>query len=226
MKIESARQLAGYFDHTLLKPDVKRDDIAKTCAEAVDHGFYAVFVNPFWTSFASRLLNGTSVKVGTPIGFPLGASTTQVKVFEAEDAMRNGARELDMVINVGALKDGNHKMVSKDIAAVVNVSQGLTCKVIIETQFLSRDEKILACKIAQQAGTDFVKTSTGFFGGAATLEDVGLMVETVGFETGVKASGGIRTLQDTMKLIEAGATRIGSSASVGILNEWNGDSPR
>lgn len=220
MKIESARQLAGYFDHTLLKPDVKRDDIAKTCAEAVDHGFYAVFVNPFWTSFASRLLNGTSVKVGTPIGFPLGASTTKVKVFEAVDAISNGVQELDMVMNIGAMKNGDYELVQNDIGAVVDASQGYTCKVIIETQLLNRNEKISACQIAEQAGASFIKSNTGFFGGVATSEDIELMYKAVGSETGVKASGGIRALNDALSLIEAGATRLGCSRSVDIIREW------
>lgn len=220
MRIENSRQLAGYFDHTLLKPDVKRDDIAKTCAEAVDHGFYAVFVNPFWTSFASRLLNGTSVKVGTPIGFPLGASTTKVKVFEAVDAISNGVQELDMVMNIGAMKNGDYELVQNDIGAVVDASQGHTCKVIIETQLLNRSEKISACQIAEQAGASFIKSNTGFFGGVATSEDIELMYKAVGSETGVKASGGIRTLNDALSLIEAGATRLGCSRSVDIIREW------
>ena len=220
MIIKSHKQFAGYFDHTVLKPEAQKDDVIKTCSDAMNYGFHSVFVNPCWISFAADLLKGSSVNVGVPIGFPLGASTTRVKAFEVEDAIQNGASEVDMVINIGALKDRNYEIVRKDIAEVVRSSQTFTCKVIIETQLLSDEEKVNACKIAEQAGAAFVKSNTGFFDGYAKLEDIQLMRNAVGKEMRVKASGGIRCLSGALKLIEAGADRLGCSKSVDIVNQW------
>ncbi|MFH5184304.1 deoxyribose-phosphate aldolase [Paenibacillus sp. TAB 01] len=210
--------LAGMIDHTLLRADASKAEITKLTEEAKKYSFASVCVNPTWVAYAAEQLSGTEVKVCTVIGFPLGATTSAVKAFEAKDAIANGATEVDMVINIGALKDGNAELVEKDIRAVVEAAAGKALvKVIIETSLLTDDEKVLASKLAVKAGADFVKTSTGFSTGGATPEDVALMRKTVGEQTGVKASGGVRSLEDMKRMIEAGATRIGASSGVKIM---------
>ncbi|HWJ76814.1 MAG TPA: deoxyribose-phosphate aldolase [Niallia sp.] len=211
--------IAKMIDHTLLKPDAKKDQIVTLCEEAKKYNFASVCVNPTWVKLASELLAGTDVKVCTVIGFPLGATTSNTKAFETEDAIKNGATEVDMVINIGALKDKNYDLVREDIKAVVEAAKGKALtKVIIETCLLTNEEKETACKLAVEAGTDFVKTSTGFSTGGATVEDIALMRKTVGPDIGVKASGGVRSSEDTSKMVEAGATRIGASSGVAIVN--------
>jgi len=210
--------IAGMIDHTLLKPDATPDQVAQLCAEAKKYIFASVCVNPANVKLCSELLRGTPVKVCSVIGFPLGANTPDVKVMEAELAIQQGASEIDMVINIGALKGGDLQLVARDIRGVVRVvhNGGAILKVIIETALLSEDEKVTACLLAKEAGADFVKTSTGFSGGGATVEDISMMRRVVGPEMGVKASGGIRTTEDAEKMVKAGATRIGASASVKI----------
>ncbi|MEH7549149.1 MULTISPECIES: deoxyribose-phosphate aldolase [Bacillaceae] len=210
--------IAAMIDHTLLKPDATKKQIETLCQEARDHKFFSVCVNPAWVSTAKELLNGSGVKICTVIGFPLGATTTETKAFETKNVIDLGADEVDMVIPIGALKDGNDQLVEQDIRAVVEAAKdrALT-KVIIETSLLTNEEKKRACELAVKAGADFVKTSTGFSGGGATAEDIALMRQTVGSNIGVKASGGVRSTQDALSLIEAGATRIGASASVAII---------
>lgn len=211
-------RVAGMIDHTLLKPDATEEQIRKLCEEAKQFGFASVCVNPSQVPLAAELLRGSSVKVCTVIGFPLGATTPTVKEMETRDAIANGATEIDMVINVGALKSGNDRLVEEDIRAVVNAARGKAIvKVILETALLTNEEKVKACLIVKRSGADFVKTSTGFGPGGATVEDIALMRQTVGPEMGVKASGGIRTPEDAQAMIEAGATRIGASASVAIV---------
>lgn len=210
--------LAGYIDHTQLKPDTTKEKIVQIVSEAKEHGFASVCVNPYWVPYCYDNLKETYVKVCTVIGFPLGATTTETKIFETKQAISNGATEVDMVINVGELKSNNDEVVLRDIEAVVEAAKGKAlAKVIIETSLLSDDEKIRACKLARQAGADYVKTSTGFSGGGASVKDIELMRKTVGSEMGVKASGGVRDLKATKAMIEAGATRIGASAGVDIL---------
>ena len=212
--------LAKYIDHTLLKPDATEAQIEQLCAEAREYGFASVCVNSCYASPAARLLAGSDVAVCCVIGFPLGAATTAAKAFEAADAAQNGATEIDMVINVGAAKDGRWDDVEADIAGVAAAIEGKALlKVIIETCLLTDGEKIEACRAAVRAGADFVKTSTGFSKAGATAADVALMRKTVGPEIGVKAAGGIRTCADAMKMIEAGASRIGASAGIAILSE-------
>ena len=212
--------LAKYIDHTLLKPDATEAQIEKLCAEAREYGFASVCVNSCYASLAARLLAGSDVAVCCVIGFPLGAATTAAKAFEAADAAQNGATEIDMVINVGAAKDGRWDYVEADIAGVAAAIEGKALlKVIIETCLLTDGEKIEACRAAVRAGADFVKTSTGFSKAGATAADVALMRKTVGPEIGVKAAGGIRTCADAMAMIEAGASRIGASAGIAILAE-------
>ena len=210
-------KLNKYIDHTLLKPDASQEQIETLIEEAKKYDFASVCVNPTWVSFAAQSLKGTDVKVCTVIGFPLGANTPELKAFETSDAIRNGANEIDMVINIGALKSQNFDLVEKDIRAVVEAAKGTLVKVIIETCLLTDDEKVKACQIAQKAGADFVKTSTGFSTGGATVEDVALMRKTVGPDMGVKASGGARSYEDALAFIEAGATRIGASSGVAIM---------
>lgn len=212
------KELEKYIDHTLLRADAKTDEIRKLCAEAKEYGFFSVCVNPCFVEFCSRELQGSDVKVCTVIGFPLGASTSKVKAFETADAVERGAEEIDMVINISALKEGDEDLVRRDIEAVVAAAKGKALvKVIIETCLLTEEEKIRACILAKKAGADYVKTSTGFGSGGAIAEDIRLMRETVGQEMGVKASGGVRTTQDAQKMIESGASRIGASASVAIV---------
>ncbi|ATH59575.1 MULTISPECIES: deoxyribose-phosphate aldolase [Staphylococcus] len=214
---------AKYIDHTLLKPESTRTQIDKILDEASEYHFKSVCINPTHVKYAADKLKGTDVLVCTVIGFPLGASTTAVKVFEVEDAIKNGASEIDMVINIGALKDGRYEVVQKDIEGVVAAANGKTVKVIIETCLLTDEEKVKACELSQAAGADFVKTSTGFAGGGATPEDVKLMKDTVGNALEVKASGGVRNLEDFNKMIEAGATRIGASAGIQIIQGLESD---
>jgi len=212
-------QIAKMIDHTLLKADATKEQVKTLCEEAKQYSFASVCVNPTWVQYASELLAGTEVKVCTVIGFPLGATTSATKAFETTNAIENGATEVDMVINIGALKDKNYELVKEDIKAVVDAAKGKALtKVIIETSLLTDEEKEKACVLAVEAGTDFVKTSTGFSTGGATVEDIALMRKTVGPDIGVKASGGVRSSEDTEKMIAAGATRIGASSGVAIVN--------
>jgi len=218
----SRRQLAKMIDHTLVKPTATREDTKKLCGDAEKHGFSCVCVNPMYVSLATQLLKGTDVKVCSTVGFPFGVNLPEVKAFEALRAVENGAQEIDMVINLGALRSGDYEAVRKDIEMVVGVKRScedILVKVIIETGYLTDREKVLACKIAKEAGADFVKTSTGLVEGA-TVEDVRLMRETVGKDMGVKAAGGIRTLKDALAMIRAGANRIGTSTAVAIIEEF------
>ncbi|MCR5051770.1 MAG: deoxyribose-phosphate aldolase [Streptococcus sp.] len=207
-----------YIDHTLLKPESTQIQIDKLIAEAVEHQFASVCVNPTWVSYAAKALKGTEVNVCTVIGFPLGANTSSVKAFETKDAVANGADEIDMVINIGQLKSGQYDAVEADIRAVVEASGDKLVKVIIETCLLTDDEKVKACQLAVAAGADYVKTSTGFSTAGANIADVTLMRKTVGPNIGVKAAGGTRSYADAEAFIKAGATRIGTSAGVAIVN--------
>ncbi|MCD6413105.1 MAG: deoxyribose-phosphate aldolase [Elusimicrobia bacterium] len=211
------REIASMIDHTLLKANATGEQIGKLCEEAKKYNFASVCVNPAYVALASDLLKGSPVKVTTVVGFPLGATTPTAKAIETRDAIAAGADEIDMVINVGALKSGNYQIVLDDIKAVREASRGHILKVIIETALLTNEEKVKACELAKQAGADFVKTSTGFSTGGATVEDVKLMRSVVGPSMGVKASGGIRSLEDAEAMKKAGATRIGASASVKIV---------
>ena len=207
-----------YIDNTALKPDCTPDVIEKLCAESIVYGCASVCVIPAYVPLVAELLKGTEVKVCTVIGFPLGMNASEVKAFEASYAEKQGAEELDMVINVGMLKAGNDEYVQKDIEAVVKASNGKLVKVIIETCLLTDEEKVRACKLAKAAGADYVKTSTGFSTGGATTHDIALMRETVGAEMGVKASGGIRDYETAKAMIEAGASRIGASSGKKIVD--------
>jgi deoxyribose-phosphate aldolase len=220
----SARDWASLIDHTLLKPEATDEDIRVLCEEAARYRFASVCVNPTWVRAAACNLRGSGVPVCTVIGFPLGATLADVKAYEARRAIFDGAREVDMVINVGALKSGDDCLVEHDIHSVVEVAHeyNVTCKVIIETALLTDDEKVRACQAAKNAGADFVKTSTGFSKGGATVADVALMRRTVGSDLGVKASGGVKGLDDARKMVEAGATRIGASVGVKIAQEAAG----
>ncbi|MFV2038661.1 MAG: deoxyribose-phosphate aldolase [Acidimicrobiales bacterium] len=218
--------MARYIDHTALKPDTTAADVDLLCREAEEYQFASVCVNPVWVKRAATCLRGSNVKVCSVIGFPLGAATAEIKAMEARRAIRDGAREVDMVINVGALKSGDHKTVLTDIEKVVDSAHeaGAIVKVILETSLLTDEEKVIASSLAKKARADFVKTSTGFSTGGATVYDVALMRETVGPDMGVKASGGVRTASDVEDMIAAGATRIGASAGVQIVSETEGDS--
>lgn len=211
-------ELNKYIDHTILKPETTQEQVAKIIEEAKEYDFASVCINPTWVAFAAKELADTDVKVCTVIGFPLGANTSAVKAFETKDAIENGADEIDMVINVGALKSQQYDLVLEDIKAVVAASGDKLVKVIIETCLLTEEEKVKACQLSQEAGADFVKTSTGFSTGGATVEDVALMRKTVGPDMGVKASGGARSYEDAIAFINAGATRIGASSGVAIMN--------
>ena len=217
--IPEDRSLANMIDHTLLKPDTTSDKIAQLCFEARKYHFASVCVNPTHVKLCADLLRGSDVKVCTVIGFPLGATSTEVKVFETRNALENGASEIDMVINIGALKAGESELVARDIRGVVEVAHAANAlvKVIIETALLTDEEKVIACLLAKEAGADYVKTSTGFSGGGATVHDIELMRRTVGPNIGVKASGGIHTHEAAEALVAAGATRIGASAGVKII---------
>lgn len=214
-----AAALAKMIDHTLLKPEATPEQIRQLCAEARQYGFASVCVNPVYVALCAGLLQGSPVKVCTVVGFPLGAHTTPVKLFECQEALRQGAAEIDMVIHIGALKAHDDQQVKNDILPVVAAAHrsGALVKVIIETALLNEEEKERACRLAKETGADFVKTSTGFSTSGATVEDVALIRRVVGPEMGIKAAGGIRTLEDALKMIGAGATRIGASAGVKII---------
>ena len=209
------------IDHTLLKPEATRAQVEQLCLEAVEHHFACVFVNPTWAPLAVSVTRGTIIRVGAPVGFPLGANLTATKRAEAEDLIRVGAHELDMVINIGAVKSGDRKLVQNDIAAVAEIAHGAggTLKVILENCLLTLEEKIVACELSVAAGADFVKTSTGFSTSGATVDDVALMRGVVGDRAGVKASGGIRNGKDALAVIHAGANRIGTSSGIQILHD-------
>ena len=212
--------ILGMIDHTLLKPDATKDMIKTLCEEAAEYKFAAVCVNPYYVKLCKEILNDTDVKVATVIGFPLGANTKEVKAYETQDAINNGADEIDMVINIGALKFKDYKTVKEDIEAVFDVAKGKAIvKVIIETCLLTDDEKVKACELSMEAGADFVKTSTGFSTGGANIEDVKLMKSIVGDKLGVKASGGVREIDTAKKMVEAGATRLGTSSGIKIAKE-------
>ena len=218
---KDASRIAGLIDHTLLKPEATTAQIIQLCQEASQHNFASVCVNPTYVKLAAELLRNCNVKVCTVIGFPLGATTTEVKIFETEQVIRDGATEVDMVINIGALRGGDEELVEQDISGVTKVAhnRGALCKVIIETALLTDEEKVQACRLAQKTGADFVKTSTGFSSGGATVADVTLMRQTVGPMMGVKASGGIRSLAEAKNMVAAGASRLGVSNGVKIMQE-------
>lgn len=212
------KDVAQYIDHTVLKADAVTADIEKICKEAVEYNFKTVCIQPYWISYAKEELAGSEVGITTVIGFPLGANASEVKAFEAKKALEDGATEVDMVINIGALKSEDYDTVLNDIKAVVDAVNGeAVVKVIIETALLTKDEKVRASELAKKAGADFVKTSTGFSTGGATIEDIKLMRATVGPDMGVKASGGVRDYDDAVAMIEAGATRIGASSGIAIV---------
>lgn len=213
------KTLAAMIDHTVLKPGATNEQVVQLCRQAMEYHFASVCVNPCFVKLAAGELKGSDVKTCTVIGFPLGASTTGIKAFEAKKAVEEGAQEVDMVINIGALKEGNLEYIENDIAQVVKASEGALVKVIIETCFLTDEEKVTACKLAKKAGANFVKTSTGFGIGGATAADVALMRKTVGETMGVKASGGIKNLQEAITMVEAGASRIGTSSGTAIVGE-------
>jgi deoxyribose-phosphate aldolase len=218
----SKEELAKMIDSTNVKAVATKSEIEKLCREAVQYGFRCAVVNAVYVKFAAKLLKGSDVKVCSTVGFPFGVSLPEIKALEAVKAVEYGAEELDMVINLSALKSGDYEFVKRDVAAVVDVkrlSREIIVKVIIETAYLTNDEKITACKLVKEAGADFVKTSTGFFGKGATVEDVMLMRQTVGKDMGVKAAGGVRTYADAVAMIEAGANRIGTSTAVAIIEE-------
>ena len=219
--------VASMIDHTLLKPDATRSDIQSLCREAAEYNFASVCVNPTWVADCARLLRDTPVRVCSVVGFPLGATTADTKHYETRRAIFDGAREIDMVINVGALKSGDVRLVERDIEAVTSPCRdaGVLSKVIIEAALLTDDEKVTACTLARAAAADFVKTSTGFGPGGATAADVALMRRVVGAEMGVKAAGGVRDLEGLKAMVAAGATRIGASAGVRIVQESRGEKP-
>jgi deoxyribose-phosphate aldolase len=212
--------LPSLIDHTLLRPDATKADVLRLCGEAIEYGFGVVFVPPCYVDDAMAALRGTAIRVGIPVGFPLGGHATKVKVAEAAEAAGRGARELDMVINISRLKSGEYSLVRLDIEEVVKATPGVGHKVILEACYLTREEKVTACRLAVDAGAEYVKTSTGFGAGGATVEDVRLMKAAVGGQARVKASGGIRDWRTTQTLLEAGADRIGTSAGVKIMEEW------
>ena len=216
---EVPSDLAGYIDHTLLKPDSTAEDIDRICDEALKYRFAAVCFNPVWIRRAAGKLKGSGVKIASVVGFPLGASAPRIKAAEARQALRDGASEIDMVLNVGALKGGDYELVRRDIAGVADACRevGALCKVILETALLSDEEKVVASRLSKEAKAHYVKTSTGFGGGGATVFDVALMREAVGPKLGVKASGGIKSADDAQQMIAAGATRIGASAGVQMV---------
>jgi deoxyribose-phosphate aldolase len=217
------RQFAKLIDHTQLRAYASEVDIKELCDKAVRYGFASVAINPVWTSYCARFLKGTGILVDPCIGFPLGANTAHIKIEETREAIRNGANEVDMVINIGALKSGYRDYVEKEIAAVVKAAGDIPVKVILETSYLSDDEKIEVCEMSLNARAAFVKTSTGFGQGGATVDDVRLMYRLVGNQMGIKAAGGIRTYEDIVPLVKAGATRIGTSAGVDIIESYPGD---
>lgn len=216
--INSPQDLAKYIDHTLLKPDATSDQIRTLCEEARAHSFATVCVNSGQIRLAAELLRGSTVKPIAVVGFPLGAATAKAKAFETLEAIRNGAQEIDMVLNIGATKERDYKTVLDDIIAVVSAAGDVPVKVILETSQLNEEEKVIACALSKAAGAAFVKTSTGFSGGGATVEDIKLMRRVVGPTMGVKASGGVRSYEDAIKMLEAGANRLGTSSSVAIVS--------
>lgn len=227
LKTMDDKVIAKYIDHTNLKADATEEEIKKLCEEAKNFGFASVCINPTNVVRAAEILKGSEVKICTVIGFPLGATTSKVKAFETRNAIANGAQEVDMVINIGALKSGNDYVVEKDIEAVVNAAKGKAIvKVILETALLTKDQIIKGSLLAKSAGADFIKTSTGFSTAGALIEDIVLMRKTVGFEMGVKAAGGIRTRKDAEEMIKAGATRIGASASLAIVRGTSEDNKK
>ena len=213
------KELAAMIDHSLLRPNATLEELKKLCEESIEYGFKAVCVNPVHVAEAARLLKGENIMVCSVVGFPFGTHSPEIKALETKEVIRLGAQEIDMVIRIGALKEGRDREVAGDIRAVVEAAGGHPVKVILETCYLTDEEKVRACKLAVEAGASFVKTSTGFAAGGATVEDVRLMRETVGPNFGVKAAGGIRTIEDSLKMIESGANRLGISASVTIINE-------
>lgn len=224
----TAANIAQLIDHTVLKPDATKANIEQLCREAREYHFWSVCVNPTWVSLAKQLLAGSQVKVCCVVGFPLGAQVPETKAMEAKVAIQQGAQEIDMVLNVGALKSGDEALALRDIRAVVEACRagGAKCKVILETCLLNEAEKVRACELAMEAGADFVKTSTGFSTGGATVEDIALMSRMVGEKKlGVKASGGVRSLADVRRMVAAGATRIGTSGGVKIVQEAAGQTP-
>ncbi|HFP6572879.1 deoxyribose-phosphate aldolase [Enterococcus faecalis] len=217
-------ELNRMIDHTILKPEATEATVQKIIDEAKEYNFFSVCINPCWVAFASEQLANTDVAVCTVIGFPLGANTPEVKAYEAADAIKNGANEVDMVINIGALKSQQYDHVRQDIQGVVDAAKGKALvKVIIETALLTDEEKVKACELAKEAGADFVKTSTGFSTGGAKVADIRLMRETVGPDMGVKASGGVHNAEEALAMIEAGATRIGASTGVAIVSGATGE---
>lgn len=222
--LDDPRTVASLIDHTLLKPEATQNDVARACEEGLRYAFCSVCINPHWVKFAATALAGSPVRVCTVVGFPFGASATGTKLAEAEIGLSEGAQELDMVQNVGALRSGDFQTVRKEIAEIAKLahSHGAILKVILETCLLTDDEKVAACRLAADAKADFVKTSTGFSTAGATIEDIKLMRQTVGKELGVKASGGVRTIDALCQMVAAGATRIGTSSGVSILNEMAG----
>ncbi|HEY0828626.1 MAG TPA: deoxyribose-phosphate aldolase [Bacilli bacterium] len=218
-------RIASYIDHTLLKPDAQSKDIIKLCQEAMEHNFYSVCVNSYWVPFCREILKESQVRISAVCGFPLGANTSEVKAYEAAAAVGNGAAEIDMVIPIGPLIEGDHQSVINDISGVVLAVNGKAIvKVILETALLATEQKILGCRLAEEAGAHYVKTSTGFSGGGATVEDIQLMRNAVSAHMGVKASGGIRDLAAALRMIEAGANRLGTSAGVSIVHGLSGTS--
>jgi deoxyribose-phosphate aldolase len=218
MKI-TKQQLASMVDHSLLRPNATLEELKKVCEEAIEYGFKAVCINPIFVADAVSLLRGKEVLVCSVVGFPFGTHSSEIKAKEATEVVERGAREVDMVIRVGALKDKRDRDVVKDIRTVVDAARGFPVKVILETCYLTEEQKVRACRLVIEAGAAFVKTSTGFASGGATIEDVRLMRNTVGKDFGVKAAGGIRTLEDALRMIEAGANRLGTSGSVAIIKE-------
>lgn len=218
-KINTPADIACYIDHTLLKPDATEAEIQKLCEEAIKYSFYSVCVNPAWTAYCARKLRGTGVKVCAVVGFPLGATDSRTKAYETRNSIENGADEIDMVINVGALRNGDLKTVESDLRAVLTACRSTTTtKAIIETCLLSDEEKVIASQLVKKVGYDFVKTSTGFSTAGATAHDIALIRRTVGPKIGIKAAGGIRTFEDALLMIQSGATRLGCSASVKIVS--------
>ena len=220
--MKNIKELASLIDHTLLKPNASEDEVTQICREAINYGFWSVCVNPNYVSFASHLVSDKNVRVCSVVGFPFGANTKEVKIHEAKNAIQDGANEIDMVINLGALKSGKYELVKNEIINVVEQGKhqkDTIIKVIIEAGLLTEKEKVLVCELVRDSGADFVKTSTGFNTSGATTSDVKLLRDVVGPDFGVKASGGIRTYDDALKMINAGANRLGTSSGVAIINE-------
>lgn len=211
------QKIIDSLDYTLLKPTANKADIMNFCKETIQYGFKTVFVNPYWIPYACEQFKGKGIKVGAPVGFSLGGATTKTKVAETLECIKNGAEEIDMLINLGALKSKEYDVVKQDLVEVVKAAQGLTTKVIIETALLTDEEKIISCNLIMEAGADFVKTATGFNGGGATIADVKLLKSAVGETLKIKAAGGIRSWQDVIDMLEAGASRIGTSNAVKIV---------